>query len=139
MQVDLGLRGKRALVGGASRGLGLAIATALSEEGARVALVARPSDALDDAAHRLDGIAIGADLRDPHAPARAVAEATAALGGLDLLVVNSGGPPAGTFEALEEASWDEAVQGTLMASIRLLREALSALRAGSDSAVLFVL
>ncbi|MEA2576761.1 MAG: short chain dehydrogenase, partial [Chloroflexota bacterium] len=64
--MDLGLDGARALVGGGSGGLGGAIATALSGEGARVALVARPSDRLDGAVERLAGaIPVGADLSTP--------------------------------------------------------------------------
>jgi 3-oxoacyl-[acyl-carrier protein] reductase len=86
--MDLGIAGGRALVGGGSSGLGGAIGTALAAEGARVALVARPSERLEAAASTLHGaIAIGVDLSTPDGPATAVEQAVAGLGGLDLLVV----------------------------------------------------
>src|SRR5512134_1939240 len=81
--VDLGLAGARALVGGGSGGLGGAIGAALSAEGARVALVARPSERLDAAAAGIPGaLAIGADLATPDGPASAVERTVARLGGL---------------------------------------------------------
>ena len=62
-----------------------------------------------------------------------------ALGGLDLLVVNTGGPPGGTFDTLSEADWETAIDGTLRSVLRLLRAALPHLRAGRDPAILMVL
>jgi 3-oxoacyl-[acyl-carrier protein] reductase len=64
-----------------------------------------------------------------------VAAAVAQLGGLDLLVVNSGGPPAGTFEALGEDEWERAIAGTLQSTLRLIRAALPHLREGTDPAI----
>ncbi len=61
------------------------------------------------------------------------------MGGLDLLVVNTGGPPGGTFETLGEAEWEVAIAGTLQSVLRLIRAALPALRGGSDPAILVVL
>src|SRR6476469_5180366 len=103
--MDLGLAGARALVGGGSGGLGSAIAATLRAEGASVGLVARPSDRLTEAAARLDALAIPADLSTPDGPAAAIAAGVAAFGGLDLLVVSSGGPPPGRFDELDEAAW----------------------------------
>jgi 3-oxoacyl-[acyl-carrier protein] reductase len=137
--VDLGLDGKRILVGGASRGLGAAIAAAVAAEGARVAAVARESDALRETAARFGGLAVPADLAATDGPAWAVASAVGELGGLDGLVVNSGGPPLGTFADLDEAAWTKAIDGTLLAAIRLIRSALPALREGRDPAILIVL
>jgi len=138
--MDLGLDGARALVGGGSGGLGGAIATALSGEGARVALVARPSDRLDGAVERLAGaIPVGADLSTPDGPAQAVAGAAAALGGLDLVLVNSGGPPTGGFEDLDEDTWTRAIDGTLRSAIRLIRAALPHLRESDRPAILIIL
>ncbi len=137
--MDLGLRGSRALVGGGSGGLGGAIAEVLRAEGAQVALAARPSARLDAAAVRLEAVAVPADLSDPDGPAAAVAAAVAALGGLDLLVVNSGGPPPGRFEELDEATWQTAIDGTLWSALRLLRAALPHLREGRDPAILVIL
>ncbi|HEV8403927.1 MAG TPA: SDR family oxidoreductase [Candidatus Limnocylindrales bacterium] len=137
--MDLGLSHARALVGGGSGGLGGAIAQVLSAEGAQVCLVARPSPRLDDAAARLGATAVPADLSTPDGPATAVATAVAALGGLDLLVVNSGGPPPGRFDELDETAWQAAIDGTLWSSLRLLRAGLPHLREGRDPAILVIL
>ncbi len=138
--MDLGLEGARALVGGGSGGLGGAIGTTLAAEGARVALVARPSERLEAAAAALEsGLAIEADLATPTGPASAVERAAAALGGLDLLLVNSGGPPPGMFEELDEAAWDRAIDGTLRSALRLIRAALPHLRASDRPAIVVIL
>ena len=134
--MDLGLEGARALVGGGSGGLGGAIAGALRDEGARVGLIGRPGEKLDAAAKALGALAVPADLATADGPARAIDEAVAAFGGLDLLVVNSGGPPPGLFEELDEEAWGKAIDGTLWSAIRLLRAALPHLREGRDPAVL---
>jgi 3-oxoacyl-[acyl-carrier protein] reductase len=137
--MDLGLRDRRALIGGGSGGLGGAIAEVLRDEGATVGLTARPSDRLDAAAARLHALAVPADLASADGPAAAVAAAVEAFGGLDLLVVNSGGPPLGRFEELDEAAWQAAIDGTLWSAVRLLRAALPHLREGRDPAVLVIL
>ncbi len=137
--MDLGLTGARALVGGGSGGLGGAIAATLRAEGAEVALVSRSSERLTSEAARLDALAVPADLSTPDGPASAVAAVVAAFGGLDLLVVNSGGPPPGRFEDLDEAAWQAAIDGTLWGAVRLLRAALPHLREGRDPAVLMIL
>ena len=138
--MDLGLDGARALIGGGSGGLGGAIATALVGEGARVALAARPSDRLDAAVGRLAGaLAVETDLSTPDGPGDAVERAVAAFGGLDLLLVNSGGPPPGTFEELDEAAWTRAIDGTLHSALRLIRAALPHLRASDRPAILIIL
>lgn len=124
---------------GASRGLGAAIATALAGEGARVAVAARPTSRLTEHAEKLSAVAVGVDLSSTDGPASAVEGAVAALGGLDLLVVNSGGPPSGGFEQLDEAAWRTALDGTLLMALRLIRSALPHLRAGNDPALLIVL
>lgn len=138
--MDLGLDGARALVGGGSGGLGGAIAATLTGEGARVALVARPSERLDAAVGRLAGaVAVEADLSTPDGPAAAVAGTVAALGGLDLLLVNSGGPPPGDFDSLDEAAWTRAIDGTLHVALRLIRSALPHLRESDRPAILVIL
>jgi 3-oxoacyl-[acyl-carrier protein] reductase len=137
--MDLGLQGKRALVGGASRGLGRAIARELAREGARVALAARSEDAVSQLAEELGGVAVPADLSSPDGPASSVARAVEALGGLDLLVVNTGGPPAGAFRNLDEAAWEQAIDGILRSALRTLRAALPALDQGRDPAILMML
>lgn len=137
--MDLGLGGKRILVGGASRGLGAAIAEAVAAEGARVAVAARDSENLATVAGRIGAARIAADLSAPGGPEAAAARAIEWLGGLDGLVVNSGGPPTGTFEALDEAAWSRAIEGTLLFAIRIVRACLPALRAGTDPAILVIL
>lgn len=137
--MDLGLGGKRILVGGASRGLGAAIAESVATEGARVAVAARDSENLGTVAGRIRGARIAADLSTPGGPEAAAARAIEWLGGLDGLVVNSGGPPSGTFEALDETGWNRAIEGTLLFAIRIIRACLPALRQGVDPAILVIL
>jgi len=137
--MDLGLDGARALIGGGSGGLGGAIATILRAEGAQVGLISRGGERLDAEAARLDALAVPADLSTADGPAAAVSAAVEAFGGLDLLVVNSGGPPTGRFEDLDEAAWQKALDGTLWSAVRVLRAALPHLRDGRDPAVLVIL
>ncbi len=137
--MDLGLDGARALIGGGSGGLGGAIATVLRAEGAQVGLVSRGGERLDSEAARLGALAVPADLSTPDGPAAAVSAAVAAFGGLDLLVVNSGGPPPGRFEDLDEAAWQKAIDGTLWSAIRVLQAALPHVREGRDPAILVIL
>jgi 3-oxoacyl-[acyl-carrier protein] reductase len=137
--MDLGLKNKRILVTGASRGLGAAIARAVAAEGARVAVAARGSDDLEKVAAETTGFAIAADLTTSDGPADAAARAIRELNGLDGLVVNSGGPPTGTFEQLDEEAWKRAIDGTLLAAIRLIRASLPALREGTEPAIVIVL
>jgi 3-oxoacyl-[acyl-carrier protein] reductase len=134
--VDLGLQGARALVAGGSGGLGGAVADALAGEGARVALVARASNRLTQRAAALDALAIPADLSSADGPAGAVAATVDGLGGLDLVLVNSGGPPPGRFEDLTDADWQRAIDGTLWMAIRLIRAALPHLRQSERPAIL---
>ncbi len=137
--MDLGIEGARALVGGASRRLGAGIATVLAGEGARVAVAARPSEDLQRVAERIGGTAIGVDLSQEHGPGDAVASAVDALGGLDLLVVNSGGPPTGTFASVTPGQWQAAIDGTLLSTLRLLHAALPYLREGREPSIVMIL
>jgi 3-oxoacyl-[acyl-carrier protein] reductase len=138
--MDLRLDGARALIGGGSSGLGLAVGTALVAEGVRVALAARPSERLDAAAASLAGaVAARADFTTPDGPASAVERAVESFGGLDLLLVNSGGPSPGTFEELDDARWQEAIDGTLHGALRLIRSALPHLRRSERPAILVIL
>jgi len=139
--MDLGLAGARALLGGASSGLGAAIADTLVAEGARVALVSRSADRVAARAAGLGeaAVPITADLATEDGPAHAVTTAVDALGGLDLLLVNSGGPPLGGFEDLDEATWERAISGTLRSALRLVRASLPHLRASDRPAILVIL
>jgi 3-oxoacyl-[acyl-carrier protein] reductase len=134
--VNLGLQGARALVGGGSRGLGAAVADALTGEHAAVAVTARESRALRACA---GGLPIAADLSTEHGPAEAVQRAVDALGGLDLLVVNSGGPPAGTFADIDDDAWEAAIERTLLSAVRLIGAAVPHLRRSERAAIVVVL
>lgn len=131
--MDLGLTDRRFLVGGASRGLGGAVAAALVLEGARVAGVSRSGTVGDGV------LPLAIDLSSPDGPEQAVRGAIERLGGLDGLVVNTGGPPGGTFEAVDEMAWETAIAGTLQSTIRLIRAGLPHLRDGADPAIVVIL
>ena len=137
--MDLGLAGRRALVGAGASGIGNGIAVALAAEGAQVALIGRTAARVDAEARRLGGVPVVADLSTPDGPSAAVATAVAGMGGLDLLVACTGGPPGGPFESLDEAAWETAINGTLQSVLRLVRAALPHLRAGTDPSILIVL
>jgi 3-oxoacyl-[acyl-carrier protein] reductase len=137
--MDLGLTDRRVLVCGASRGLGAATARVLAAEGARVAVAARASEELQSVAADIDGTAIAADLSAADGAASAVRDAVAALGGLDGLLVNSGGPPPGLFDTTDEEAWRKAIDGTLLSTIRVIRESLPHLRDGRDPSIAIIL
>jgi 3-oxoacyl-[acyl-carrier protein] reductase len=127
--VDLGLRGTRALVTGASKGLGRACAQVLAAEGARVFIVAREQSRLARTAEEIGAAGhLAADVSQPDAPARVVEAAVAALGSLDILVCNAGGPPPGTFESTPLEAWDGGYHLTLMSAVRLTKAALPLLK-----------
>lgn len=132
--MDDELTGRRALVTGASRGIGRAIALRLARAGARVAAAARDAAALE--ALRGEGILpIPADLSVPGGPERAVAEAAAALGGLDALVNNAGATRRGDFLALSEADWADGFALKFLGAVRCTRAAWPHLRASGRGAV----
>lgn len=134
--MDLGLRDCRAFVVGASRGLGLACARALADEGARVFICSRNADALARVAADVGAAGFSAaDVSRPAEVTRVVAEAVTALGGLDCLVTNAGGPPTAPFEKAGDGDWDVAYQLNLMSAVRLIREALPALKASGRGRV----
>jgi 3-oxoacyl-[acyl-carrier protein] reductase len=143
--MDLGLQGKRALVTAASGGLGHAIAEALAAEGARVALCSRDAGRAVAAAERIAAStgaevhAIEADVADAAALESLFAEALSALGGLDVLVNNAGGPPPGGFLDLGEAQWARGFDLTLMSAVRSIRLALPAFEAAGGGRVLTVM
>ncbi len=134
--MDLGLEGKAAIVGGASAGMGLAIAQALSAEGCAVTMCARDDARLQESAARIPGaIAIAGDVRDPSVLERLVNETVAARGRLDIVVNNAGGPPPGTFESTPDEAWADAFELSLRSVVRLTRLALPHLRASGSGRV----
>jgi 3-oxoacyl-[acyl-carrier protein] reductase len=142
--MDLHLTGKRALVTGASRGLGYATALGLAQEGCQVVINSRNPGSLLKAAETITqqtGTAVDAiagNLADPAFPEQLVQDAVECLGGLDLLVTNTGGPPAGKFVDFDDAAWQQAVELTLLSHVRLIRAALPHLRHSPAASVLTI-
>jgi len=127
--MDLGLNDTRALVTAASKGLGRACAEALIAEGARVFIVSRDEARLTTTQREIGAVGhLAADLARPASPEKAVSAALAALGGLDILVCNAGGPPPGTFESTPVEEWETGYNLTLMSTVRLIKAALPALK-----------
>jgi 3-oxoacyl-[acyl-carrier protein] reductase len=133
--MDTGLRGRVALVCGASSGLGKAVATGLAREGARVALCARTEEKLRRAAeaiHRDTGaetLPIAADVSVPAQVKSLVQRTVAHFGTLDILVCNAGGPPFGHFLDLPEEAWQRALDLNLLSTLHLCREAVPHMKA----------
>jgi len=142
--MDLKLQGLKALVTGASRGLGFATALGLAREGAEVALNSRSTQSLQLAAERIlkeTGKRIAlypGDVTDPAVPDHLVCASAETFGGLDLLVTNSGGPPSGPFETFDDAVWQRAIELSLMSHVRLIRAAVPYLRRSKAASVLTV-
>jgi 3-oxoacyl-[acyl-carrier protein] reductase len=140
--VDLGFEGKRALVASSSRGLGYAVARGLAVEGCDVFINSRSEEHVRSAVEalrretnaRIAGSA--GDVSDAQTPARIVEAAAKAMGGVDLLVTNSGGPPGGQFESLTEEQWMQAINLVFLSHVRLIRAALPYLRQSKSASVL---
>lgn len=128
--MDLGIRGKTALVVAASKGMGKASALGLGAEGARVVMCARGEGALKDAAAEVkqktgaEVLALPADASRAADISRVVAEANRAFGGVDILVANVGGPPPGPFEAMTDEQWKAAFEQVHLSTVRFIREVL---------------
>src|SRR6266513_3301322 len=116
--MDLGLRGRTAVVCGASAGMGLAIAEALAAEGANVAMFARRRELLERESERIGALAVRGDVTNPADLKRLVSRAVAAFGGVDILVNNSGGPPRGPAVGLTDDDVERAVELLLLSVIR---------------------
>jgi 3-oxoacyl-[acyl-carrier protein] reductase len=127
--MDLGLRDRRALILGASAGLGRAVAAALVAEGARVAICARNKARVEAAARELGArVALPCDLSVPGAATALVDSARQRLGGVDILVTNTGGPPKGRFDAISNEMWQEGFQSLWLAAVDAIRAALPEMR-----------
>jgi len=132
--VDLGLRGKVALVAAASKGLGRAVAEELAAEGASLAICSRDRSAIEAtgaAIAKATGAQVLARAADVSRPADVAAMVDAALGRfgrVDVLVTNSGGPPPGRFEALDAAAWQKAAELTLFAPVEFARRVLPGMK-----------
>ena len=128
--MDLKLKNKIAIVGGASMGIGYGIARTLAEEGAKVLMTARREPALREAAETLravtggDVLPVQADCRRAEDCKRVVETAVAAWGGVDILLNNDGAPPLGDIMTLDDSAWQKAIEQNLMYVVRMVREAV---------------
>lgn len=140
--MDLGLADRVAIVGGGSKGIGKATAMLLAQEGARVVIAARGSDALAHAAAAIrdataaDVLPAQCDMASDDDIRRLVARTVEAYGAIDILVNNAGGPPPGRFEQHDDVAWQRAFELNLMSVVRLTREALPLLRASDQGRVI---
>ena len=136
--MDLGLKGKVALVAASSKGLGYGVAKALAAEGAKVSLCSRSADAVSAAANTLaedygaETLAFACDVRKLGDIQAWVDKTVADWGQIDCLLVNAGGPPAKTVKELSEADWQAAFELTLLSSVRMISCALPAMNAGGS-------
>lgn len=126
--MDLGLAGRTAIVCGASSGMGLAVAETLAGEGANVAMFARRRDLLEREAERIGALAVQGDLTIPQHLERLVQATVGAFGGVDVLVLNGGGPPAGAAAAMTAEAVEDAVALLLTSHVTLVGHCLPHLR-----------
>jgi len=127
--VDLQLKGRGALVLGATSGLGRAVAEGLAAEGARTAFTGRRGEVAREAASRYPGaIGLELDVADPESVRRGIAEVADKFGAIDILVLNSGGPPPGTAAELTPGEMETSLNTLLLAQIGLVSQVLPAMR-----------
>lgn len=139
--MDLGLRGRRAVITGGSKGIGLRVAQELAAEGASVAICARNADELAAAAATIVDVQIFhqvTDVTDPAQVTSFVDAAAGALGGIDILVNNAGGARPGNFETLSDEDWQHDLDVKLFSQIRCVRAALPHLRRSDAARVINV-
>jgi 3-oxoacyl-[acyl-carrier protein] reductase len=137
--VDLGLSGRSALVTASSKGLGRACAETLAAEGAKVFISSRDKSAIEAAGKQIGAAGwLAADLSKPGEPEALVEAAVARLGGLDILVANSGPPPLGTFQTTPLQGWDVAFELTLMSAVRLVTASLPHLKRSGQGRIVFI-
>ncbi|HEY7285502.1 MAG TPA: SDR family oxidoreductase [Vicinamibacterales bacterium] len=140
--MDLGLKNKVAMVGGASKGLGYAVARALAAEGAAVSIASRDADAIKRAADTITKetgarvLQVAADLSTADAIARWHAETVKAFGGVDALFANTGGPPSGGPLAFDDRAWQSAFDLLLMSVVRTVRLVVPSMRERGGGAIL---
>ncbi|HET9371419.1 MAG TPA: SDR family oxidoreductase [Vicinamibacterales bacterium] len=139
--MDLGLKGKIAMVAGASRGLGYAVARALAAEGAKVSLGSRNEFSITDAGKRIaaetfvDTLAMAVDVRSADSIAKWHTRTMEKFGGVDLLFVNAGGPPAGPALSFDDAAWQGAFELLVLSAVRMTRLAVPSMKARGGGAI----
>ena len=142
--MDLGLAGKVAMVAAASKGLGYGIAEALAQEGAKVSIGSRTEADIKSAAQKLheetsaETLGLVMDATDPQSIKDWAAATVDHFGGVDILVVNAGGPPAGNFVNFDDDVWQMAFNLTLMSSVRMVRAVLPSMKERGGGSILSV-
>jgi 3-oxoacyl-[acyl-carrier protein] reductase len=136
--MDLGVRGKVAMVAGASRGLGLAVARALANDGALVSIASRDGAAVAAAAAQLGGDAMSTavDVRSAEDIQQWAAATIDRFGGIDMLFANGGGPPAGLALSFDDAAWQDAANLLLFSTLRMVRAVVPSMTARGGGAIL---
>jgi 3-oxoacyl-[acyl-carrier protein] reductase len=140
--MNLGLEKKVALIAGASKGLGYAVAHALAREGATVSISSRDEASIAGAAARIERetgakvLAMAVDVRAPDAIERWVKATAERFGGIDALMTNSGGPPAGAALSFDDKAWQDAVDLLLFSALRMVRAAVPSMQARGGGAIL---
>jgi 3-oxoacyl-[acyl-carrier protein] reductase len=139
--MDLGLKGKVAMVAGASRGLGFAVAEALAREGATVSISSTSASSIEEAGKRLTSagaqvLTAVVDVRNADQIAAWAKQTTDRFGGVDLLFANSGGPPAGAAMSFDDAAWQNAVDLLLFSTLRMIRAVVPSMKSRGGGAIL---
>ncbi|MBI2619245.1 MAG: SDR family oxidoreductase [Ignavibacteriales bacterium] len=141
--MDLGLRNKVAMVAGASKGLGFAVAKALAAEGAQISIASRQTASIQAAktaikqSANVEVFACAADVKSPEAIERWKNDTVREFGGIDLLFANSGGPPAGGFLSFDDKAWKEAIDLLLLSAVRLSRVVIPVMKQRGGGSILF--
>jgi 3-oxoacyl-[acyl-carrier protein] reductase len=139
--MDLGLKEKVAMVAGASRGLGFAVARALAAEGARVSMLSRDERAVRAAADAIEQetgspvLAVAGDVKQADGIARWRDATQERFGGIDLLFTNSGGPPEGAALSFDDSAWKDAFELLLLSALRMVRAAVPSMQARGAGAI----
>jgi 3-oxoacyl-[acyl-carrier protein] reductase len=140
--MDLFLKNRIAIVGGASQGIGYGIARTLAGEGAKIAITARRAADLHDAAERIrsetgaDVLAVPADCRRAEDCTRVIDAVCKAYGGIDIVINNDGAPPLGEIETFDDDAWQKAIEQNLMYVVRMARGALPHMKARRGGSIL---
>jgi 3-oxoacyl-[acyl-carrier protein] reductase len=139
--MDLGLKGKVAMVAGASRGLGFAVADALALEGAHVSIASRDESSISQAGSRLSKygggvLATAVDVRDGGQIASWIDRTAERFGGVDLLLTNAGGPPAGAALSFDDAAWQNTIDLLFFSALRMIRGVVPLMQKRGGGAIL---
>lgn len=139
--MELGLKGKVAMVAGASRGLGYAVARGLAAEGMQVSMASRDEAKIADAAKRVaaetysDTLGCAVDVRSAESIQAWFDQTVAKFGGVDRLYINAGGPPAGTALSFDDAAWMSAFELLVLSAVRMARLAVPLMKARGGGAI----